>query len=293
MGKIICDAVWREDFFEKFKEKNPKYECGKIGRSILTRDIHYYKIGEGRKNILCVGAHHAMEYITSLALFEFIDFMCENSARGATWYGINLEFLLQKFTYWVIPCMNPDGVELHLHGTGDNPLRERQIRMCGGEDFSDWQANARGVDLNHNYNFRFAEYKQLEKEEGIAAGKSKFSGEYPESEPEVASLMNFIRSTSLLAVVSLHTQGREIFYKPKTALMSSLTQKIADSLGYNIALAEGTAAFGGLADYTGDVLGIPSFTLELGIGKNPLPEASLPEVSELTRRFLVTLPLYL
>ncbi len=293
MEKIICDEKYREKFLNDFVQKYPSCECGKIGRSILTRDIHYYKIGTGRQNVLCVGAHHAMEYITSIALFEFVNFLCENSARGSTCYGVNLAFLLQKFTYWIIPCINPDGVELHFHGVGDNPLRERQIKMCGSEDFSDWQANARGVDLNHNYKAGFAEYKALELREGITAGKTRFSGEYPESEPEVASLANFVRSVNLSAVVALHTQGREIYYKPlsdKTALMA---ERLADSVGYKSEVAEGSAAFGGLSDYTGDVLGIPSFTVELGLGKNPLPDETFAEVFETTKKLLITLPTHL
>ena len=30
------------------------------------------------------------------------------------------------------------------------------------DDFSHWQANARGVDLNHNYDSGFYEYKKIE-----------------------------------------------------------------------------------------------------------------------------------
>ena len=293
MEKIICDEKYRGDFLSSFQEKYPWCECGKIGRSILTRDIHYYKIGEGSHNILCVGAHHALEYITSLALFNFIDFLCENKTRGGIYWGVNLAFLLQKFTYWVVPCMNPDGVELYFHGIGENPLSERQRRMCGGEDFSEWQANARGVDLNHNYKVGFAEYKVIELREGTRAGKTRFSGEYPESEPETASLANFVRSVNLSAIVSLHTQGREIYYKPLTERVSKMAERLAVSIGYRAALAEGTAAFGGLSDYTGEALGIPSFTVELGYGKNPLPDEDLPELTESLRKLLITLPTYL
>ena len=129
MSKFICKEQQRQEYFSDFLKRSPKYECGKIGRSILGRDIHYYKIGSGKRHILAVGAHHAMEYITSAALFEFINFLCENDARGGTCHGINIAFLLQKFTYWIIPCLNPDGVELHLCGAYENPLKPYVSRL--------------------------------------------------------------------------------------------------------------------------------------------------------------------
>ena len=59
-----------------------------------------------------------------------------------------------------VPMLNPDGVSLSLHGlTQDIPaeLRRNLIRANGGsEEFRGrWQANARGVDLNHNYDAAF------------------------------------------------------------------------------------------------------------------------------------------
>mgnify|MGYP001540708298 CR=1 FL=1 len=65
--------------------------------------------------------------------------------------------------------LNPDGVDLHIGGMWEHfPLRERVLIMNGGSsDFESWQSNARGVDLNHNYNALFKEYKTLERERHI------------------------------------------------------------------------------------------------------------------------------
>jgi g-D-glutamyl-meso-diaminopimelate peptidase len=82
---------------------------------------------------------------------------------------------LDGYTLSVIPMLNPDGVEYQIHGVEENnPLRERLLEMNdGSEDFSAWQANARGVDLNHNYDAGFAEYKQLEKEQNIKKARPR------------------------------------------------------------------------------------------------------------------------
>ncbi len=283
----------RKSLFKDLLNKYQELEGGLLGRSILGRDIDYFKIGKGNQSIIAVGAHHGMEYITSLALFDFVDFLEEKITRYGAHNGIDVRFLLQKFTFWIIPCLNPDGVELCISGISKNPLSERQLKMNGGADFSEWQANGRGVDLNHNYDYRFFEYKGYEAEKGIIAGKALFSGEYPESEPETHSLANLIRTLSPCLVVSLHTQGREIYSMPRCERIDRISQKIASSIGYKHSLTEGSAMFGGLCDYTGGILGIPSFTVELGKGKNPLPLSELDSVCAALRSLLILLPTYL
>ena len=160
--------------------------------------------------------------------------------------------------------------------------------MSGG-DFSMWQANARGVDLNHNYDSGFLEYKRLEREEGIGAGPSLYSGEYPESEPETRGTANLIRTLSPAAVISLHTQGEEIYYQPKDRKMARRAERLAGLCGYSVGTPAGTAAYGGLCDYTGS-LGIPSFTLELGKGVNPLSESDVPAIFARVGEALALLP---
>ncbi len=286
-------AEYRRSFLNEYNEKNQSAETGLLGRSILSRDIDYFKIGRGKGNIVLVGAHHGMEYITALALYDLIEFLNEKSTRHASYCGIDIDFLLQKFTFWIVPCLNPDGVELCLTGVREGPLRQRQIKMNGSEDFSHWQANARGVDLNHNYNYRFAEYKEYEARRGITAGAGGFSGEYPESEPETRALANLIRTLAPSLTLSLHTQGEELYSMPKNSHMERLSAKIASAIGYTYAQPEGGSACGGLTDYVGGVLGIPAFTVELGRGKNPLPLSNLSEMLPTVRRLAVLLPTYL
>ncbi len=280
----------RCEYRERLLRDYADIEVGLLGRSILSRDIDCFKIGRGRSAVLVCGAHHGMEYITTLALFDFMEFVEEKSARLASYCGVDANFLLQKFTFWVIPCLNPDGVELCLSGLGKSPLSERLLKMNGSSDFSRWQANARGVDLNHNYDFGFAEYKRYEESHGISAGRSAYSGEYPESEPEVKSLLNLVRTVRPALSVSLHTQGEEIYSMPKTPYMERLSQKISREICYDYLQPCGTAAYGGLTDYLGAMLGIPSFTVELGRGENPLPLSQLESICAVVRKLLFLLP---
>ena len=89
--------------------------------------------------------------------------------------------------------------------------------------------------------------------------------------------------------VSLHTQGEEIYYQPKDRIMARRAERLASLIGYTVAEPEGTAAYGGLCDYTGS-LGIPSFTLELGRGVNPLPEDAIPDIFKRVGEAIAILP---
>ncbi len=283
----------RKAYLSAYTEKHPFKDVFLLGRSILSRDIDCIKAGCGKSHIVVVGAHHGAEYITTLAIFDFLEFISEKFTRRGTYCGVDIRLLLQKFTFWIVPCLNPDGVELSLTSAPSGPLRERELRMNGSFDFALWQANARGVDLNHNYDYRFAEYKTYEQEHGIVAGRSLFSGEYPESEPETKSLANLIRTIAPRLVISLHSQGEELFSMPKNPYMHKLSAHIASAIGCKYKEPHGSAEYGGLCDYTGGVLGIPSFTLEVGRGENPLPESELPAVCDSVRRMLVLLPTYI
>ncbi len=281
----------RRDFFKSITDSANETEEFLLGKSILGEDINCVRVGRGKRNIISVGAHHGMEYISASALFSVIRNLSENLTRARTCYGVNVRFLLQKFTFWFVPCLNPDGVDLAFSGAFQNPLYDRQIKMNGGEDFSAWQANARGVDLNHNYDFRFWEYKRIEKEKGFLPGKTRFSGEYPESEPETRALLKLIRIVHPELILSFHSQGEEVFFRPRESGRAKRAAKCtAEILGYKLSLPEGLADFGGLSDYAGEILGITSLTVELGRGKNPLPEKQLAPISERLTKLHVLLP---
>ena len=284
---LPADEYGRQIMTERIFCECERAERYEIGRSVLGRSIEALKIGKGRGRVAIFGTHHALESITANVLYAFVYIMLSGNGRELILGDCDRGLFLSMYTYFIIPCLNPDGVELRYHGEGETLLSDRQRRMSGG-DYSSWQANGRGVDLNHNYDFGFAEYKEIERERGIMPGASLYSGEYPESEPETHAAAAFVRALAPKAVVSLHTQGEEIFYSPTAAARGAA--RMAELTGYRLSMPTDTAAYGGLCDYTGGVLGIPSFTLELGRGKNPLSETLVPQLVRRVGHALLRLP---
>ena len=247
-----------------------------VGESICGREIHAVTLGsaDAEKSAVYVGCHHALEWVTAAVLIRFIEEYCEAFRCGGSMYGVPVAHTWRERRITVIPMLNPDGVELHLRGIGqDFPLAARVRAMSGG-DLSLWQANARGVDLNHNYNAGFSEYKVIERKLGIVPGATKYSGEYPESEPEVAALCRYLRyDASVRMLLTLHTQG-EVIYSGGTdapAESAGIGKAVSRMSGYALENTEGTASYGGLTDWFVREFSRPAFTLECGKGVNPLP----------------------
>lgn len=251
-----------------------------LGRSILGRDIPVLTVGKGRRQLLYVGTHHGMEWLTAAWLLRFVGEFCEKCAAGRTVYGVPLPTFCERYTLHVVPMLNPDGVEYQQHGvTRENPLHQRAVGMNGGsEDFSHWQANARGVDLNHNYDAGFVEYKAMEARMGILGGApTRYAGQEPESEPEVRALCSYIRFLGdVRLVASFHTQGEEIYCRSGGRSLpggQEAAMKVAKLTGYRLCDATDPAAYGGLTDWCLTKCRIPALTLECGKGENPLPLA--------------------
>ena len=289
--RIPMDHAAMTEVLEEFVTRYKSLSLMTVGQSILGKPIYMIRMGcadhAGRepRRILYIGAHHGMEWITTSLLLRFVNEYCELLKSDGLAEGIRAKRLYETCGIYVLPMLNPDGVDYAVNGvSSDNVLYDRLLRMNGDcRDFSHWQANGRGVDLNHNYNAGFAEYKKLEAEMGIFDGApTRFSGAAPESEPETAYLCNYLRFNEPFdAVLTLHTQGEEIYYTSgeMTAPQSErLGKYLARSCGYALTTPQGAAAYGGFTDWYIREFGKPSFTIECGKGINPLPVSDLPMI---------------
>ncbi len=276
-------------------ETYPFLQFSYLTESVLGRGIPLLRLGEGEKELYYIGAHHGAERITGALLLRFLFEFCALAAGGNVVFGMNLAYILKSRSLFFIPVLNVDGADIAANGAPrESLLYARLLQMNGSEDFTHWQANARGVDLNHNYAAGFAAYKQIEPTLGITGGcPTRFSGEAPESEPETGALCNYLRFNHPSAVLTLHTQGREIYYTsggrcpPRAA---AAAHRLATLTGYRLSEPEGAAAYGGLTDFCIQKLGIPAFTLECGKGENPLPQSDLPILYAEMREALFTFP---
>jgi len=258
-----------------------------IGWSYLGKNINLIRIGRGERKVIYIGAHHAMEWITSLMLVRFIEDFCKSYVFKEKFYGYDPEYILQTRSIYIVPMLNPDGVDLSINGIDkyNYLMRSRLVRMNNcSEDFSHWQANARGVDLNHNYDADFYLLKDIEIKSGITEPcGTRYGGEYAESEPEVASLASFIRSDGDISLLAaLHTQGEVVYWKYKDIIPKKakiLADLIAKATGYKLEdPEEEIASYGGCKDWFISKFNRPGFTIECGKGINPIPVSDFVKI---------------
>ncbi|MBR2987876.1 MAG: hypothetical protein IKC63_07630 [Clostridia bacterium] len=249
-----------------------------LGKSLFKTPIPALVIGCGRKKTVYVGCHHGSEYLTAFLLLSFAEELAKSVDAGIRRFSLDTRTLIECRTAVIIPCLNPDGMRLACEGADAFPDHTAALTALNqnSRDFSRWQANGRGVDLNHNYDFGFFDYKALEKQHGIRAGATRFAGEYPESEPETRALASYLRKElrDLSAVLSFHSQGEVIYYHD-TPITRRGARFLRDFTGYSAEHAEGLSAYGGLTDYLHS-LKVPAYTLEIGKGENPLPSSLFP-----------------
>lgn len=264
-----------------------KKEC--IGESLCGRNIDAVSIGKGNQKILFCAAFHGMEWITTLVILRFVDELCNAAVSKRFFCGVRADTILKSRTLCVVPCVNPDGVEIAVNGAETAGEYRELVESIG--DTEHWQANAGGVDLNHNFDAGWQELKQLETENGITSpSRTRYGGTKPESEPESRAIARFCRTNKFCRAFAFHTQGEEIYWSYnsyKSEQAAYMAELMAHSSGYRVSEPEGLAVGGGFKDWFEERFELPAFTIEMGLGKNPLPIEQLDDIYEKTKQMLL------
>lgn len=268
------------------KTRYPFLETGSIGKSVVGRDLTYIRLGTGPNQVFYNGAHHSLEWITTPVLMKFIEEFSRAYSLGETLsYGYNPRSIWSDSSIYIVPMVNPDGVELVLNGLSpDNPNYEELIVWNNGStNFSTvWQANNHGVDLNHNYNAAWQLSKDAEEAYGITGpGPTRYSGTSPESEPESRAVADFTRAHNFRLVLAYHSQGRLIFWDFMDLAPPegrAIGEEFSRASGYTLAQSTGIASYAGYKDWFIRDYRRPGYTIEVGFGRNPLPISQFDQI---------------
>ncbi len=222
-------------------------EKGYIGWTEKGKPIPYLHIGNKKSpRILAQYAIHAREYITTYLAIEQIKLLKNKKLNGSIYF---------------IPAVNIDGIEIALK---TNPL---------------YKANARGVDLNVNFDARWGKGKY----NVFIKGAENYVGEHPFSEKESKALKNFTLKVMPDLTISYHAKGEEIYwyFSQRGENLNRdyrLAKIIEKSTGYKIKKTPDSC--GGYKDWFIQKLNVPSFTIEVGNDKlvHPIKENHLKEI---------------
>ena len=263
-------------------EKYPFLICHSIGKSVCNRDITAYSLGNYKNIVLFAGAFHASEWLTSLVLLRLLENICDAVADKKDISGVDISASLLTKGITIVPCVNPDGVEIFLNGPESAEKYEGLVRDVSRNDFKKWNANSRGVDINHNFDAGWEILREMEAEAGIMGPSPRqFGGFAPHSEPETQAIVRFCERNSVDHAFAIHSQGEEIYWSyGENTPENSLTMANIFSVcsGYELIENDSLASHGGFKDWFIECFRRSAFTIEIGKGENPLPVSQLYDI---------------
>jgi carboxypeptidase T len=262
------------------KTKNPStgYDLKAICITKKTADADCTLVtGAPKPRFVLMTQMHARELVSGDIAWRFIDYLTQNYGKAAA-----VTNLLDTTEVWVVPVVNPDGVDVVQQG-GNHPYLQRKNVSGTGCSLPPGAGGQRGVDLNRNTSWHWGT---------TGVDFSKCSEIYPgasgNSEAETSSLQTMFKqlwpdqrgpndtdaapATARGTMLSIHTYAGVILYPwgwndNNTANEASL-KRIAGQMSALNGYPAGQPgevlynASGNIEDWTYGELGVASFTIE-------------------------------
>lgn len=261
---------------QQLQNKYPEYcQVNIIGQSADNRNLYEVVLGnaEAKKHLVVIANLHAREYMTTQLCMKQIEYYLGQYNKKIS--GKKVSSVLDKVAIHYVPSCNPDGTAISQFGFNaikDKTLRAKLKKMPGSS--RTWKANARGVDLNRNWDVAF-------KTSGTR-GSAGFRGNKAASEPEIKALVKMVNQIEtqgkIVGVVSYHSTGSIIYGRCASRATASVRKqtgrmyRVARNLtGYHLMPTESLSVAAGCSrEYFLYKRNIPCITLEIGRNACPL-----------------------
>lgn len=283
---ISCGSALCAYCVRGLSARYPFIRSGDIGKSVMGRPIWSLTLGQGDNRELYSAGHHANEWITSLILLKYAEELAIAFSGGERIFGESAAEILSYSTIGIIPLVNPDGADLV---TGDIYEGEyyRGARKIAEKypqfPFPDgWKANIRGVDLNLQYPAQWERAREIKYSQGITSpAPADFAGKSALSAPESRALYDYTLDFDPALILAYHTQGEVIYWKyldfePYNS--RQIAQVFSDASGYAAEETPYASGFAGYKDWFIQDFDRPGYTIEAGLGVNPLPISDFDDI---------------
>lgn len=257
----------------------PFLTASSVGLSVMGKPLHLLRIGGGNKAAFYNASHHANEWITTPVLLKYMEDYAFAYANNGSIGGVSAASLYRNLTLYMVPLVNPDGVDLVTGALRSGEFYQDARILAEGYPSipfpSGWKANIRGTDINLNYPAGWEEARRIKFAQGYTRpGPRDYVGSSPLSTPEAAALYDFTMAADFRLTLSYHTQGRVIYWKyldlnPPGALQ--IAQRMSAASGYAVEETPYASGFAGYKDWFIYQFNRPGYTIEAGLGTNPLP----------------------
>ncbi len=282
---------------EELVRRYPFMRSERLTATAFGRPISTLVIGTGPRKVLYSAAYHANEWITTLILLQFAKEFAQAIDAGSQIYGRDARALAKAVTIYMVPLVNPDGVDL-VTGAIPSTSPEYALAKALAEIYpaipfpQGWKANLLGVDLNLQYPAGWLRAREIKFMQGYTRpGPRDYVGRAPLDQIESRVIYGYTQVVDPALVVTLHSQGQEIYWQYEDVFVpgaEELGQRLAQVSGYALADTPYESGFAGYKDWFIKEFRRPGYTVEVGIGENPLPIAQFPEIYRANLPILVT-----
>ena len=265
---------------QKIVESYPVCRRRTIGTTAFGRELEAMSIGSGDRTVLFTAAHHANEWITATVLLKFAEELSKAILEGGSVYGIPGKLFELNCQIFLVPMVDPDGVDLVTGGIPEGSLQWEKARALADNypniPFPDgWKANLLGVDLNLQYPAGWLQAREIKFSQGYTRpGPRDYVGRAPLAQRESRALADFTEYLDPALILAYHTQGELIYWKYDDIQVEgaqALGEEFARLSGYSLEDTPYASGFAGYKDWFIKTWHRPGFTIEAGLGENPLP----------------------
>lgn len=251
-----------------------------LAETAFGRPIRTLVIGRGPRKVLYSAAHHANEWITTPVILKFVEEFAQAIESGGQIGGVDAAALAANVTIYTVPMVDPDGVALVTGEIQPGQAQFEAARAIAAEfpaiPFPDgWKANLLGVDLNLNYPAGWLQARENKYALGFTRPAPRdFVGRAPLDQIETRVMAGYTEVIDPALVLAYHTQGRVIYWQFEDYFVPGareLGERFAQLSGYELADTPFESAFAGYKDWFIKFFGRPGYTVEVGLGENPLP----------------------
>lgn len=274
----------------------PFMRSERLATTAFGRPISTLVVGNGPRKVLYSAAFHANEWITTLILLTFARQLGEAIVSGGEIAGQNARELKDKVTIYMVPLVNPDGVDL-VTGAIPPDSPEYALATALSENYpnipfpSGWKANLLGVDLNLQFPAGWMQAREIKFMQGFTRpGPRDYVGRAPLDQVESRAMEGYTEAIDPALVLAFHSQGEEIYWQFDDIFVPGareLGERLAQVSGYALADTPYNSSFAGYKDWFIKTYRRPGYTVEVGRGENPLPIEQFPEIYQANLPLLV------
>lgn len=280
---------------EGLQKRYPFIQTGSIGKSVMGKNIPYLRIGTGSTQIFYNASFHANENITTPIILKFAEEYAKAYATGGDLYGVSAKELFLTYQLYLVPMVNPDGVDL-VNGLLTNGFYYRKARDISAGYPSipfpaGWKANIDGIDLNLQFPAGWKNAKEIKFAQGYTSPAPRdYVGSAPLVAPESTAVYQFTQTHDFALILAYHTQGEVIYWKyldynPEGSY--EIAQYFGAVSGYMVEETPTESGNAGYKDWFIQDYNRPGYTIEAGLGKNPLPMTQFAQIYEKNKRILL------